>query len=143
MVPRTGRDLSRMEELYTQHNWTLQRIGGEFGITREMVRQHLNRRGVDTSGRHRHIEKRCTICNTVYRHHPNEKTYRARGICSRPCYEKHCFVMKPCDNCGRVLKKYRRAIARSKTGRVFCDHVCKGEWLQNQFGGTFHGKETS
>jgi transcription elongation factor Elf1 len=100
---------------------TLQAVGDKFGITRERVRQILDRASSPT----RHYIKPKTLYTCL--NCGKETTYKI-GLCSRECRYQYNMIPLVCDNCGVVFHRKKSLAIRHNTGRykgkVFCNRDC-------------------
>ena len=121
---------------------TLQSIGDEFGVTRERIRQLLNKHGLANVPARQKPDLRndCKFCNFPV----NAKRYGASGtiypkthdLC-RKAYNSTLWVTIPCSNCQtniRIRKKERdqRLNIRKMEDHIFCSHSCSTKyWWAN------------
>ena len=135
--PKTGRRFGnskkteRNNELVTrrQNNpgITLEKLGKEFSITKERVRQLLlkeTRRRTLSGEAHfppkpkaSLVEHFCTQCNASITLH----RWSNQGVCAR-CRHTSTHTLVACYYCGKEVEKQNLQIERSR--RNFCSHSC-------------------
>ncbi len=114
---------------------TLEEIGGDVGVTRERVRQILNKANLPT-------KKYITtyLCNHCGDPIPRRRTYQNPKFCSTKCYSAYSRIQIACTFCG-TLKEYR---AKEVTWKIenrgrssslfFCSKQCQGKWFGKNYG---------
>lgn len=102
---------------------TLKQIGDKFGITRERVRQILNKNKLDTH----HLcypKHRCNNCGKPTNH---------KLFCSKKCKLEFSKATLICDQCGitfeRRVYNMKGNIIRNHSKNTFCSRRCLGLWM--------------
>jgi len=95
---------------------TLQRVADVFGVSRERIRQILNKQKIDTAKKHIVLEGNCPICKRPFKD-VNGVNIK-KGIClacaeynsykGKVRYIRTISYPKYCKYCGRELKKSKR-----------------------------------
>jgi len=120
---------------------TLEQIGYKVGVSRERVRQLLNKEGLPTK---HHIRQRyCVVCGETIPH------YNTKGnTCSMKCFKKLHSVTLICTACGKEFARKvsdildynarlkHRGTNKSRVG-FFCNKKCFGRWLGMMYGCKF------
>lgn len=128
-------DLREAVRLYNNENWTLERIGQRFGVTKERARQVLQAYEVNTDGRVRtHEQKICKICGLRYSVLKSHRSFRSRGICSRKCWRPRVFVGVTCSECGHKMRIPQRRFKVNTSGLFFCNRICQGRYAGRHYG---------
>lgn len=128
-------DLREAVRLYNNENWTLEKIGRRFGVTKERARQVLQACGVNTDGRVRtHEQKICKICGRRYSVLKSDLTFRSRGICSQKCWRPRVFVGVTCSECGHKMRIPKRRFKVNTSGLFFCNRICQGRYAGRHYG---------
>ena len=122
---------------------TLQKIGDKFGVSREAVRQVLNRLEVPT--KHQVQRYICLNCGQVI------SKPLVNGVppkfCNRACYvewEGKNHIPLHCANCGVLFyRRYSEVMGRArnpryKTDNTFCSKQCQGSYAGKKYGFTKH-----
>tara|TARA_B100000029_G_scaffold494237_1_gene557707 strand:+ start:235 stop:810 length:576 start_codon:yes stop_codon:yes gene_type:complete len=135
---------------------TLQSIGDEFGVTRERVRQLLNKYNLTQAPARQIPDKRktCAYCTTIVepiaaKTGGNPKIYPgAHASCSRE-YRDNLWATIPCNQCNtdiRIRKSDAR-LKRRKMEYLFCGHRCSAKYrIENEtddFGAWAKGSKKS
>lgn len=124
---------------------TLQIIGDKYGVSKERVRQILNRYGVDTSVKKQ--VRKCELCGNICSNNQNK-------FCSDECRLEHrraarrkkygpstreLYVMHVCDWCGNMFIRSQyienilvHGLKNTKTNehKTFCNKTCYGSYLK-------------
>lgn len=120
-------------ELRLEHSdWSLQRIGDEVGISREAVRQALERGSVPTAGIHKSkYEHNCPVCGILTSKRSGRKK-EAQAYCSKACFSKDHRVTVTCAQCSTQFSMVKGQARRYKLH--FCNSECKGRYIGIHYG---------
>jgi hypothetical protein len=115
---------------------TLTVIADKFELSRERIRQIVDRAGVKT----RHIRKQTDICPECGEH----KSFEA--ILCWECFKRNHNVTLQCFVCEKVFKRHQSDVIKraNTTGQVhfFCSKHCFGVWFGKNNIGKKHKTET-
>ena len=117
---------------------TLQQIGNQTKLTRERVRQILNKHGLPTHHYHQRKQYTCLNCGKII-------TTDATHFCSRKCRHNYSQITVICSECNEsfVISK-TDLIARTKRHiipKMFCSKTCFGRWVGKNHGPKHQNKE--
>lgn len=116
---------------------TLQQIGDKYGVTREAIRQRLNKIGIETKAMP--IPKpqyECLNCGIL--------TYRRTGFCSKVCRHQYSYIKTECVVCGNIFTQNARYLIwaikhyNAPIRGHFCSKQCFGKWLATNHGFIAH-----
>lgn len=110
--------------------WTLQTIGAEVGVTRERVRQILNRLGLSTTFEGYHVGHPCPGCGV-------HVSTREPLYCSKQCRYASLRLLLTCDQCGKQFMRRAKVASRHlieshsnyKGLHSFCSNLCKNLFI--------------
>lgn len=130
----------RVIELKNDNRFITQvEIGNEVGVSRERVRQILNKVGLNNASEIREKKKRertCAYCG-------NPRSRNNHKYCSRACACKAHRVDVTCEECGSTVNRTLSETKvyenyRNRHKHFFCDRVCFGKWVGKNYGfGTY------
>ena len=108
---------------------TYQSIADKAGVTRQRIYQILSRYQIK-----RNLLFNCRNCGRLIR----EGTF-----CNEGCYyDYHHRNTLTCFYCGETFKVanwvYNGRVKNNSSGLFFCDNVCQGKWLGNNYGSGKH-----
>lgn len=119
--------------------YTLQRIGDEFGVTRERIRQILSSEGRETKSLQRLTPRRCQRCGA--------KISTNRLHCKKCQYELH-HVQLECGYCGKLFWRRVSEVLhysfidgleiKNARQHYFCNRSCFGKWVTSSHGFRYH-----
>jgi len=125
------------------HNplFTLQRIGDEFGCTREYVRQILKSNKLQTKSKRR-FKVTCLNCGNEFSIWYCNLHRRNGKFCSRVCYWSWCRTTIICKICGKAFtvrnSDIRGRLKKGQSPPRFCSKRCQGKWLAKTAGFEVH-----
>lgn len=112
---------------------TLKDIGVINGVTKEYIRQVLQKAGHPTVAYRQHYL--CIECGKDIGTRTKKRLY-----CNRQCRSNYAHVQIACSQCGE-LKEYRTKQVinliekwNRSTDLFFCSKICQGQWLGTNFG---------
>lgn len=112
--------------------YSLQKIGDEFGITRERTRQILKNESRPTASNSREInakKKECPRCG---------KEKKKHSLYCRECFYFMHHVTLTCSWCGILYEDYQSQVMHKinvhKQNNFFCGKKCSGAWAGKHFG---------
>ena len=105
---------------------TLQQVATEVGVTRERVRQITKEYGIHREALPSRYG-RCISCGRT-RHDRRVNNILECGIC-RPNRAKYITV-----NCYWCNKSFSRRASSQRSKRSFCNNVCLGKWVAENYG---------
>lgn len=132
-------DKKLLRKRFTEDNWSLEQMGQEQKITRERVRQLLNKMFGDEY-KHRLKENRlarpfksisfknriCLNCGKIFSgKEPKMDEFTMCKECRREEHRAKITVSFICKNCGKE-KEY---IPRGGRRQTLCSNKCKMEWI--------------
>jgi len=104
---------------------TLQEMGDRLGVSRERIRQMLNKLELPT--RH-YSEKKmvgCLECGSLIK--------EGKEFCNVKCRKSYNSVLVTCSQCGKLIKRKPSMVLSSKSrirkgykGNYYCDRKCLG-----------------
>ncbi len=116
----------------TNPTYSLKRIGDEFKISRERVRQILKKMKRPTVSSLRNLNKEKLICPKC-----GGKKCRSARVCQM-CYKKEHRVQVTCTWCGKqfeeVLSQYTHKIKIHNQKTWFCSRICLGKHTAKYYG---------
>jgi len=118
-----------------EDKWTLQEIADKFSLTRERVRQILERHGITCTSfksldqRVKKVTVPCLMCGVGIPTMPSRVKSWKRPFCSEGCKEDYFFPMVECANCGKQFRRPRYIVRQNKrdkrySGKYFCTTGC-------------------
>ena len=102
---------------------SLQEVGDILGITRERVRQLVNKRGITRVPRPAKTYPICKVCNQPNLAKFNKNTFQTHQACT-----KIILTCPQCDNEFSLRRSDRRVTGQVKQDRIFCSRSCWGSW---------------
>ena len=122
----------KMEKLakirWTNPCATLQEMGDRLGVSRERIRQMLNRLELPT--RH-YSEKKmvgCLQCGSPIR--------EGKEFCNLKCHTAYNAIFVTCNQCGKLTRKTtarvistEQRVKKGYKGNYYCDRKCFGRWF--------------
>ena len=134
---QTQQTKDRMEKLakirWTNPCATLQEMGNRLGVSRERIRQMLNKMELPT--RHYTDKKMvgCLECGN-----PIEE---GKKFCDRKCQNAYNKILVTCNQCGKLIERIpsvviftERRVRMGYKGNFYCDRKCFGRWFGENYG---------
>ena len=111
---------------------TLQQIGDKYGVSKEYIRQVLNREGLPT--KHFIQNYVCNYCEKIL--------HRRKLFCNHICMRKYHDVQMICDYCGKTFTRkihnikisLRRPLGGKGQKKFFCNKSCHGKYIAENYG---------
>ena len=123
-----GVTAEQLEKAMGSEYKSLQEVGDILGVSRERVRQLINKRGITRIPRPAKKYPLCDICQkpnlNAHGENPNAPTrYQTHHACTQVT-----LTCPECNNEFTLRRSDRRVTGQVKQDRIFCSRSCWGSW---------------